>query len=252
MRSVVGSFLIFCASCTVFSQSTAPGRVFEVASVKPHTGPVPRIGIYTSGLRLTAEANTILGLIMYAYNLKTYQVSRTTPILSLDDTMYDIVAKADSEGTPTKAEFRQMVQSLLADRFKLRVRCAMKEMPVYALVVGRNGPKVNESYPGAEPLVHIGVNGRTTVVTMAKATINDLIEQISNAFLDRPVLDKTGLPGNYDVRLTYAPEMSRGSESDLDLSIFTAVQQQLGLRLVHEKANVKVLVVDHVEKPSEN
>ena len=86
------------------------------------------------------------------------------------------------------------------------------------------------------------------------ATMEGLVEQISNAFLDRPVVDKTGLTGTYDIRLTYTPEnwMSRGPEPDLDVSIFTAVQEQLGLRLVQQKANVEILVVDHVENPSEN
>jgi uncharacterized protein (TIGR03435 family) len=82
-----------------------------------------------------------------------------------------------------------------------------------------------------------------------------LVKEISNAaFLDRPVLDKTGLTGTYDIRLTYTPEnrMSRGPEPDLDVSIFTAVQEQLGLRLVQQKADVEILVVDHVEKPSES
>jgi uncharacterized protein (TIGR03435 family) len=178
---------------------------------------------------------------MYAYNLRNDQVSRTTSLLTVGDTMYDIVAKAEGEGTPTRAEFRQMLQSLLADRFKLEVHREMKEMPVYALVVGKNGPKLKESAPDADPWAHTGVSGRNYEVTMPKATMEGLVKEISNAaFLDRPVLDKTGLTGTYDIRLTYTPEnrMSRGPEPDLDVSIFTAVQEQLGLRLVQQKADV--------------
>ena len=255
MRTMMGAALIFGACCEAFGQSAPPPRAFEVASVKPHPGPVPRIDISTSGSRLTAEAYTVLGLIMYAYNLRNDQVSRTTSLLTVGDTMYDIVAKAEREGTPTRAEFRQMLQSLLADRFKLEVHREMKEMPVYALVVGKNGPKLKESAPDADPWAYTGVSGRNYEVTMPKATMERLVKEISNAaFLDRPVLDKTGLTGTYDIRLTYTPEnrMSRGPEPDLDVSIFTAVQDQLGLRLVQQKADVEILVVDHVEKPSEN
>jgi uncharacterized protein (TIGR03435 family) len=250
----VGAALLFGACCEAFSQSVLPPRAFEVASVRPNPGPVSRIGISTSGLRLTAEGYTVFGLIMYAYNLKNYEVSLTTSLLPVGNTMYDILAKADSEGTPTRDEFRQMLQSLLADRFKLRVHREMKEMPVYALVVGRNGPKLKESAPDADVWAHMGISGRNNVVTMPKATMDRLVEQISNAFLDRPVVDKTGLTGTCDIRLTYTPEykMNSGPEPDLDVSIFTAVQEQLGLRLVQQKADVEILVVDHVEKPSEN
>jgi uncharacterized protein (TIGR03435 family) len=118
-----------------------------------------------------------------------------------------------------------MLQSLLADRVKLRVHREMKEMPVYALVVGKNGPKLKESAPDADPGGHTGVSGRNYVVTMPKTTMGRLVQEMSNtAFLDRPVLEKTGLTGAYDFKLTYTPEnkMSRGPEPDLDVSIFTA------------------------------
>jgi uncharacterized protein (TIGR03435 family) len=255
MRTMAGVFLIFGACCEAFGQSAPPPRAFEVASVKPHPGLVPRIDISTSGTRLTAEAQTVLGLIMYAYNLRNDQVSRTTPLLTLDDTMYDVVANAEGEGTPTKGEFRQMMQSLLADRFKLSVHRERKELPVYALVVGKSGPKLKESAPDADPQTHTGISGRNNVETMPKATMESLVQEISNAaFLDRPVLDKTGLTGAYNIKLTYTPEnrISRGPEPDLDVSIFTVVQDQLGLRLVQQKAEVEILVVDRVEKPSAN
>lgn len=212
------------------------------------------MGISTSGPRLNAECETVLGLIMYAYNLKNFQVSRT-PLLALGDAFYDIVAKAEGDVAPTKAEFRQMLQLLLADRFKLTVHREMQEMPVYALVVGKNGLKFKESAPDASPMGHYHWTGRNNEDTIPKASMDDVVNAIANSMLDRPVLDKTGLTGTYDIKLTYTPDRksNRESEPDLsDISIFTAVQDQLGLKLEAQKAKVQILVVDRVEKPSEN
>jgi uncharacterized protein (TIGR03435 family) len=165
------------------------------------------------------------------------------------------MAKAEGDTAPSKDEFRKMLQLLLADRFKLEVHREEREMPVYALVGGKNGLKLKESAPNASPSWHLGVSGRDYVVTMAKATMDDVVGGVANSFLDRPVVDKTGLTGTYDVKMTYTPDIrsNRTAEPDPnDISIFTAVQDQLGLKLEPQKAMVEVLVVDHVEKPSGN
>jgi uncharacterized protein (TIGR03435 family) len=254
-RIVAGAGVAVLASCGLFGQSAPQPRAFEVASIRPHPGRVPRIGVYTSGPLLTAEACTVKGLIMYAYNVENYQVASTAPLAAAGDIMYDVVAKAEGAGVPTTAEFREMVQSLLADRFKLAVHCEMKEMPVYALVAGKNGPKFKESAPDAGPMANVGVSGRNYDVNLPKATMGRLVELINQVSgLDRPVVDKTAVAGAYDIRLTFTPEyrISRGEEADLsDIRIFTAVEE-LGLRLAPQKANVETIVVDRVEKPSEN
>jgi uncharacterized protein (TIGR03435 family) len=248
--------LIWCGiSSGAFGQSTPSARPFEVASVKPHQGPVPRIDVSTSGPRLTAEAETVRGLIMYAYDLKNYQIPGSPALATVGDTFYDIVAKAEEDSTPTKDQFRQMLRLLLADRFKLAVHREKREMPVYALVAGKNGPKLKESAPDASGVNHLGVNGRNYEVTMPKATMDDVVGGIANSFPDRPVVDRTGLTGTYEVKLTYTPDIRSNRTGDPDpseISIFTAVQEQLGLRLAPEKAMIEILVVDHVEKPSEN
>jgi len=217
---------------------------------------MPRIGVSVSGSRHKAEASTVLGLIMWAYNLKNRQISTGTAFSAVGDTSYDVVAKAEGDGIPTRDEFRQMLQSLLADRFKLKVHSEMREMPVYELVVGKNGPKFKESAPDADATGHVGVNGRNYQLTLPKATMSELIDMLENAgFLGRPALDKTGLTGTYDIKLTYTPDIrsNRESEPDLgDIPIVMAVQEQLGLRLDAQKAMIAILVVDHVEKPSGN
>jgi uncharacterized protein (TIGR03435 family) len=146
-----------------------------------------------------------------------------------------------------------MMQSLLADRFKLRAHREMREMPVYALVAGKNGPKLQASAASASPAQHYSASGRNYVVTMTKATMASVLDAIENSLLDRPVLDRTGLAGTYDIQMTFAPDIkSRRAEPDPeDVSIFTAIEK-LGLMLVPQKAAVETLIVDHVQKPSEN
>jgi len=185
--------------------------------------------------------------------VKSYQVS-AAPNLALSDAFYDIGAKAEGDGAPSRAEYRQMLQALLADRFKLKVHREMREMNVYALVVGKSGPKLKESAPDASPMGYMNVVGRNYRATRAKATMDDVVQAITNSFLDRPVLDKTGLTGTYNLSLIYTPDIrsNRGEPDPNDISIFTAVQEQLGLKLEPQKASIEVLVVDSVEKPSEN
>jgi uncharacterized protein (TIGR03435 family) len=192
---------------------------------------------------------------MYAYRLRNYQVSGMAPLLKDDNTRWDIEAKAEGDAVPTSSEFRQMMRSLLADRFKLGVHSEMREMAVYALVVGKGGPKLKESAPDAGPMGHATVSGRNYQVTRPKASMDDVVDAISNAFLDRPVVDKTGLTGTYDIKLTYTPDTKANREGEpdpSDISVFAAVQSQLGLRLEPQKAMVETIVVDHIEKPSGN
>ena len=254
MRITAKSALLFVLWSTASAQSPAPARVFEVASIRPHLEPPHSIGISTSGTRLTVEASFVFGLIMYAYDLKNFQVSSLPGSNSdLFQTMYDIQAKAEGEGIPTKDEFRAMMRDLLADRFNLKFHMEKKEQPVYALVVGKNGPTFKESSPDAVFSGHHVVNGRNTQVDLVKASVDEIVVAVTNSNLDRPVLDRTGLAGTYDIKLVYTPEyvLNRGVEPG-DVTVFDAVQSQLGLKLEPQKAMIDILVVDHVEKPTGN
>jgi uncharacterized protein (TIGR03435 family) len=236
---------------------------FEVASVKPHPEDPHIIGISTSGPRLKAEAETLAGLILYAYQIRNYQLIRTPQFEAAGDGRYDVEAKAEGEGAPSKPEFRQLLQALLAERFHLAVHREMRETPVYALVVGKNGPKFKAGAPDAKPSGTIRMKSKVEV-SLTNEPMDSVVDAIENSFLDRPVVDRTGLTGGYDVKLTYSQESRiRGAEPAVDrinfdginiddINIFTAVQEQLGLKLEPQKASVEVLVVDHAEKPSGN
>ncbi len=250
------AFLVLSLAGSSLGQTARPERKFEVASVKLHEG-AGRIGIATSGLRLNAEAEGVWSLIMYAYNLKSYQLSLNEPQRALlGDMFYDVVAKAEGDAPPSTEEFREMLRSLLADRFRLKAHREQRQVPVYELAIGNRGPKFKESAPDTAPAHRVRAAGRNWEATLLKASMRDLVQFLDgNGYLDRPVLDRTSLTGTYDFKLTYTPDIPpnrRGEADPTDISIFVAVQNQLGLKLQPQRAAMEVLIVDHVEKPTVN
>ena len=146
---------------------------------------------------VTWRTYPVISLITEAYNLKNFQISFASAAqMPGENIYYDIFAKAEGEAPRTRSEFRQMLQGILADRFQLRTHLEMREMPVYDLVVGKNGPKFKQSAAGAEFSGFGGVNGRNQSMKCTKADMGRLADAIgSSFFVDRPVLDKTGLTG---------------------------------------------------------
>jgi uncharacterized protein (TIGR03435 family) len=229
----------------LFAQGPA---AFEVASIRVHSfEAADRAGPPITGNRLTLSGN-LYQLIMYAYDLKGYQVSggptwATRP--STQGDYYDIRAKAEGEETLTSARSRESMQTLLADRFQLRLHRERKEMQVYALVVDRGRPKFKESAADAISRSGGSVSPTTVISTFTKSSMDALVRVLSGA-ADRPVINETGLSGLYDFKLEFA----RAADSDAP-SIFTAVQE-LGLKLEPKKGLVEVVVIDGAERPSEN
>jgi uncharacterized protein (TIGR03435 family) len=139
----------------------------------------------------------------------------------------------------------------LTVRFHLALHRQTKEMPVYALVAGRGGPKFKESAPGATPRQSGSVSLTTVTSTFTKSSMEALVRVLSGA-ADRPVLDQTGLSGLYDFKLEFACDPAAAAAETSASSIFTAVQEQLGLKLESTKGPVEVIVIDRAERPSEN
>ncbi len=257
MRKIFVIAALFC--CSAFGQSptgpTAP-LAFEVASIRPHQGPLRvMMGFSSSGPRLNLEGYNAMQLVMEAYDLRGYQVrSAMAGADSQENVYYDIAAKAEGDATPSKREFRRMLQALLAQRFNLKIHRETREMPVYALIVGKNGPKFKQSAPDASEVALIGVHGRNQTISIPRESMESLAENVANSFMvDRPVVDRTGLTGTYDIQLEATPEFRIGREPQAeDVSVFTAVQEQLGLKLEPVKAPVQILVIDHIEAPSHN
>lgn len=241
MRRLAATAILMCV--------TAFGATFEVASIKPHDGPTPRIlDFSSSGPLVKLEAYTIAGLIHEAYNLKDYQIVYP----QADNAFYDIVARAPGESL-TRDQFRPFFQTLLAERFGLKFHRETKEMSVYALVPGKVGPKFKESAADATGGDQFYGNGRGWRIRMPRGTMEGLAEAIaSTSGLDLPVVDKTGLSGVYDLTIAYMTEETIANDpSPSDVGVLDAVLN-LGLKLEVQKASVEVLVVDQVGKPSAN
>ena len=245
--------LLLAAAGVAAAQGTDPtgGRAsFEVASIKFHPDPITvSADPSTRGARVTATAVTLLDLITSAYGVRYEQVAGGPGWMNTSH--YDIVAKAGGEAPLTKEESRQMMQALLAERFLLRIHRETREAPVYALIVGKNGPKLKETSAGApgDNFVRGGPAGMHMEAT--RGTMEQLARQLS-ATAGRPVINKTGLTGYYAYQLDWTPG-NRPADPESDTpSLFTAIQEQLGLKLETAKGPMEMLIVDRAEKPTEN
>jgi uncharacterized protein (TIGR03435 family) len=232
---------------------------FEVASIRLHTGPlIVSGGIDISGSRVSIPASTVSELIASAYDLKDYQLEGVSEWMRSD--RYDIVAEAAAGRVPTVEQAKRMLQALLAERFQLKLHSETREKPVYALVVGKNGSKLKENAAGSG-VARFNRKGRDVEMVFTGAPIDSLINQFPRMpGIDRPVLDETGLRGKYDFRFSLTDvqlgmrvEQNGIPAADAEgASVFTALQDQLGLKLEPRRAPISVFVVDRVEKPSEN
>ena len=184
---------------------------------------------------------------------------------------YQISAKA--EGTPGMEMMRgPMLQALLEDRFKLKIRREIREVPVYALTVTKSGPKLNPFTEGSctplpvtfpVPAPEPGQRFCKAMVALRPPAVNvegtlAAFSKLLNLVLDRPVIDRTGITGKFDIHLEFTPDSSTprlaapSDEAAAAPFIFTAIQEQLGLKLVPAKGPGEFLVIDHVERPSGN
>lgn len=235
----------------VMALARAQSPAFEVASVRPFQGLPLNVEMNVSGPRVTISEYGLRGLLMTAYQVESWQISGG-PVW-LDTDRFNIVANAPGEGSPTGEQVRQMLQTLLAERFQLKVHREKKERPVYALVVDKHGPKLK---PGtsADSSFTAGGRARTVQLTFQKRTMEFFALQLSTSGgLGREVVDKTGLTGNYDFKLEWAAGNDGNPPPDSnEPGLFTAVQEQLGLKLEAQRAPVQTLVIDHAEKPSPN
>jgi uncharacterized protein (TIGR03435 family) len=171
-----------------------------------------------------------------------------------DETEYDVEAKAEGDGVPTRSEFRQMLRALLGERFQLRVRREFREVPVYALTIVSGGPRFSVSSPEEEKRGNHGVHGINLTLDLVHATMDDICREMGGYFwIDKPVVDRTGLTGAYDIRFEATPENRVGKNlGEEEVSIFVAVREQLGLKLEPAKAPMEFVVIEQFSRPSGN
>jgi uncharacterized protein (TIGR03435 family) len=265
--------LLLAASALVSAQT----KEFEVASVKSHKDDDGRVGIQvTPGGRWRATNIPLNLLLQIAYDLRPGQLTGAPNWINSE--RYDIEAKLDESlgPNPKPEQMRPYLQSLLQNRFQFKFHNETKEMQVYVLGVAKGGSKMKESDPAAVgPRIRMG-RGQ---LTCTKVKMDVFARELSRS-LGRPVLNETGLTGDYDFDLSFTPDgpgpggagghgeggpggggpggggpggagpsMAPGSDGP---SVFAAVQEQLGLKLDSKKAPVELFVVDKIEKAEEN
>jgi uncharacterized protein (TIGR03435 family) len=243
--TIPAAALAMCIAYAAFCQPAAPTPAFDVASVKTNRSSQHGSGIDTEPGMVTIRNVSLKLIIQAAYGVKGYQVSGPG---WLDSERYDIVAKAAS---PVWEDDKPMpmLRPLLADRFKPALHSETRDLPAWMLVSGNKGPKLHASKD--DGLLEIKRKGPNSLTARRMST-----EQLANYLttrMDHPVLDMTGIKGLFDITLDWTRDeglRAPGSEPAevAGPSIFTALQEQLGLKLEARKGPVTILVIDHAEK----
>ena len=233
--------------------------VFEVATIKP-SSPDEKGKFFTvRGRRFLTGNTTLSDLLTFSYGIHVRQIVNGPDWLNSEK--FDINAEPGGEGQPNDKQWKSMIQKLLADRFKLTYHHEKRDLSVYALVVAKGGPKLTPSTGDPNGLPGMFFRGFGDLPAR-NANMGDFAGLLQSAVLDRPVVDQTGLTGRFDFALKWTPDETQFAsfgprpptppgEADAP-DLFTAMQQQLGLKLDAVKAPTEVMVIDHVEKPSPN
>jgi len=238
---------IFAVAAFAFSILAQSPPAFEVASIRPavNDGRGTSFDMFEGG-RLRVTSVTALGLIKSAWMLQPSQVTGGPGWLDSD--RYDIDAKSGHPERIDTDHLQPLLQSLLADRFALKFHWETRELPVYALVTDKGGAILRENRDAPMTILNTRRGSGKIRIVGTKVSMEQLARSIGSE-LGRVVVDKTGLPGGYDVNFEWAEEPVGDS---LAPSIFTELHEQLGLKLEPAKAPVKVLVIDSAERASAN
>ena len=235
---------------------------FEVATIKPGQPNQPGKNIGFRGREFRARNFNVYDLIGFAYGLHTKQVVGGPEWL--DAQLFDISGVPDVEGQPSMAQMNMLMESLLTERFQLKFHYEKRELPVYAITV-KGAPKMDVSKASADAGSGFGFR-RLGDLRVRNMTMAEFAKWMQRSVTDRPVVDQTGLKDRYDFSLKWTPDDSQFAQfrstgavpqvnpddANAPPSLYTAMQEQLGLKIEPTKAMDEVMVIDHVEKPSEN
>lgn len=224
---------------------------FEVATIRPSEPGASGTDIDMVGRRFVLKNYPLRDMVAFAYGLHRDQV------LNGPDWMkdrFDVNGIPDVEGDPSVKQMQIMVQKLLVDRFGLKFHREQKELPMYAITVAKTGVKMPVSKkPEAEgPDFNVNGGAHRRVLNCTNTTMDEFALGLQSFFLEKPVVDQTGLKGRYDFTLTWNPDLGDDGEAADVPSIYTAFPEQLGLRIEAKKGMVGVMVVEGVTRPSEN
>jgi uncharacterized protein (TIGR03435 family) len=235
---------------------------FEVATIKPNnSGAASMQQLTINGRDFTVRNGSLGDLIAFAYNVQMKQIVNGPDWLDKD--RFDIAAKTEPEGMPNVDQLRTMVRKLLADRFQLKFHHDKREMAAYVLTAEKSN-KLSPSQAKI-PLPGFGFGPAKTGLglNVRNATMDEFAGFLQSAVLDRPVVNKTGIDGRYDMTMSFTPDLTQfngrppkipelADGVDPAPDLFLGLQQQIGLKISSEKTAVDVIAIDHAEKPSAN
>jgi uncharacterized protein (TIGR03435 family) len=254
VRSIV-LLMMMCAGAAAAQQQrpmaadAKPG--FEVVTIKP-SDPMSTGGtdIDMEGRHFMLKNYPVRDMIAFAYGLHRDQVLNG-PAWIKD--RYDVDGTPDVEGEPNVKQMQGMVQKLLEERFTLKSHREQRELAMYAVTVAKGGVKMTVSKPESN-LPSFNVNGGAHRRTMncTGTTMEDFALALQLFFIDKPVVNQTGLAGRYDFKLVWNPDLAGDSEGSDVPSLFTAMPDQLGLKIEAKKGPVRVVVVETMTRPTEN
>ncbi|MEZ2346490.1 TIGR03435 family protein [Terriglobus sp. RCC_193] len=232
---------------------------FEVATVKLSDPNVQGKWLSGNGGKLRTQNTTLSDLMMFAYNVHSKQIVGAPSWAESD--RFDVAATPDLPGTPSEAQLRGIMRKLLESRFALKYHTDKKEMSAYVLTVAKGGPKMVESSADNKTISSFNFT-KLGHLTFRNITMDGFAHWMQAGVFDRPVVDRTHLQGRFDGLLKWTPDETQftafgvkiipDDSPDAPPPIYTAIQEQIGLKLDAARATVDVMVIDHVEKPSDN
>ena len=225
--------------------------VFEVATIKPSDPNDRSEGFHSNGRRIYIENQTVNKMLTFAYGVHSKQIMGGPDWFGTE--RFDINGVPDVEGVPSMRQQQEMLQKLLAERFGLKFHREKRELAVYALTDAKAGRKLTKSQGDPNGLGDQTGNGNMGEMTY-KFTNNtmDDFALCMQFYVDRPVVNQTGLTGRWDFVLKWTTNDLKAADPNAAPGMFTAIQEELGLRMEAVKALAEVLVVDYVERPSAN
>ncbi|HZQ44721.1 MAG TPA: TIGR03435 family protein [Acidobacteriaceae bacterium] len=227
---------------------------FEVATIKQSDSTDQKHRFEIHGRRIVIENQTVNSMIRMSYGIHARQIVNAPSWT--DSERFDVQGVPDVDGQPNMVQFHEIVRRLLEDRFGLKLHTEKREMARYTLTIAKGGPKMEatKGSPDALPDTRVTGNGTSRSMQMVNVSMADVARNLQRE-LDRPVVDETGLKGRYDFTVKWLRADAAPAADDPDSAlpgIFTALQEEVGLKVEPSKGDVDVLVIEHVERPSSN
>jgi uncharacterized protein (TIGR03435 family) len=260
MRGTVAVVMLLCTCEIALAQGDSAPRPmakdadpdWEAVTVRASDPDSREIGYRVSGRQIELRRQTVAAMLMVGYGIHMKQIADAPKWV--ESAEWEVKGVPDVPGDPDARQIRSLVQKLLAERFGLKMHTQQREMAVFALTVAKGGAKLKPSQGDANglPDENDRENGGESTVVFTNAPLS-LLVTVLDFRMDRPVVDHTGLPGRYDMLLRYTADESRApADGNAAPGLFTAMEEQLGLKLEPMRSEADAMVIDKVERPREN